>query len=123
MKILIAGSGKVGTTLTRQLSAEGYDLTLIDTNSSVLEQSLERYDVMAVHGNCAAMETLKEAGVEKADLLIAVTNADEMNLLCSMTAPGVNPRLHTIARIRNPEYTDQIYEMRNVFALSLSVNP
>ena len=60
MKILIAGSGKVGTTLTRQLSAEGYDLTLIDTNSSVLEQSLERYDVMAVHGNCAAMETLKE---------------------------------------------------------------
>ena len=123
MKILIAGSGKVGTTLTRQLSAEGYDLTLIDTNSSVLEQSLERYDVMAVHGNCAAMETLKEAGVEKADLLIAVTNADEMNLLCSMTAHGVNPRLHTIARIRNPEYTDQIYEMRNVFALSLSVNP
>ena len=51
MKILIAGSGKVGTTLTRQLSAEGYDLTLIDTKSSVLEQSLERYDVMAVHGN------------------------------------------------------------------------
>lgn len=123
MKILIAGSGKVGATLTRQLSAEGYDLTLIDTNSSVLEQSLERYDVMAVHGNCAAMETLKEAGVEKADLLIAVTNADEMNLLCSMTAHGVNPRLHTIARIRNPEYTDQIYEMRNIFALSLSVNP
>lgn len=123
MKILIAGDGKVGATLTRQLSAEGYDLTLIDSNSLVLENSVEQYDVMAVRGNCAAKDTLEQAGVDEADLLIAATSADEVNLLCCMTAHGINPRLHTIARIRNPEYAEQIYAMREVFALSLAVNP
>lgn len=123
MKIIIAGDGKVGSALTRKLSSEGYDLTVIDTDKTVLESSVERYDVMAMHGNCAAMDTLKEAGVDSADLLIAATGADELNLLCCMTAHGLNSELHTIARIRNPEYIDQIYEMRDFFALSLSVNP
>ena len=76
MNIIIAGDGKVGSTLTRLLSAEGHDITLIDTNAAVLEASLERYDVMAVHGNCAAMEILMQAGVKDADLLIAATSAD-----------------------------------------------
>lgn len=123
MKILIAGNGKVGSTLTKQLSAEGYDLTLIDSDPSVLEAGVERYDVMAVQGNCAAMDVLQEAGVADADLLIAVTGEDEVNLLCCMTAHGLNPRLHTIARIRNPEYTEQIHRMRGAFGLSLVVNP
>lgn len=123
MKIIIAGDGKVGSALTRKLSGEGYDLTVIDTDKSVLESSAERYDVIAMQGNCAAMDTLKAAGVDSADLLIAATAADELNLLCCMTAHGLNPSLHTIARIRNPEYIDQIYEMRDFFALSLSVNP
>jgi len=78
---------------------------------------------MAVHGNCASMETLLQAGVKDTDLLIAATNADEVNLLCCTTAHGINPKLHTIARIRNPEYTEQIYAMRDVFALSMAVNP
>ncbi len=123
MRIIIAGDGKMGTTLTRQLSVEGYDLTLIDRSLKVLETSQERYDVMVVQGNCASMEVLSQAGVETADLLIAVTGADEINLLCCMTAHGMNAQIHTIARIRNPEYADQIYKMRNMFALSLSVNP
>lgn len=123
MKIIIAGGGKVGAALTRQLSAEGYDLTLIDTNTAVLERTMNAYDVMAVQGNCATMSALGQAGVEEADLLIAVTNADEVNLLCCMTAHTINPRLHTIARIRNPEYTDQIFRMRSSFGLSLTVNP
>ncbi len=123
MKILIAGSGKVGITLARQLSAEGNDLTLIDSNLSVLESVVERYDVMTLHGNCASMKTLMQAGLMDADLLIAVTGADEVNLLCCMMAHGINKNLHTIARIRNPEYTEQNYEMRDVFSLSLSVNP
>ncbi|MBP1556301.1 MAG: Trk system potassium transporter TrkA [Oscillospiraceae bacterium] len=123
MKIIIAGDGKVGSALTRKLSSEGYDLTVIDSDKSVLESSAEKYDVIALQGNCAAMDTLKEAGVESANLLIAATSADEVNLLCCMTAHGLNPNLHTIARIRNPEYIDQIYEMRDFFALSLSVNP
>lgn len=123
MNIIIAGDGKVGSTLTRLLCAEGHDITLIDTNSQVLEQSLERYDVMAVHGNCAAMEILLQAGVKDADLLIAATNADEINLLCCTTAHGLNPKLHTIARIRNPEYNNQIYRLRNIFGLSMPINP
>jgi trk system potassium uptake protein TrkA len=78
---------------------------------------------MTVIGNCATMDVLKQAGVEDTDLLIAATSADEINLLCCLTAHGLNPNLHTIARIRNPEYSEQIYQMRNVFALSLAVNP
>ena len=123
MKIIIAGDGKMGATLARQLSAEGDDLTLIDSNPKVLESSEERYDVMVVQGNCASMDVLMQAGVKEANLLIAVAGADEINLLCCMTAHGLNPKLHTIARVRNPEYTDQIYGMRDMFALSMVVNP
>lgn len=113
----------MGASLTRKLTAEGYDLTLIDSNPKVLGTSEERYDIMVVQGNCASMEVLLQAGVKEADLLIAVTGADEINLLCCMTAHGLNPKIHTIARVRNPEYTDQIYKMRDMFALSMVVNP
>lgn len=89
MKIIIAGDGKVGATLVRQLSAEEYDLTLVDVNPNRLDSSSERFDIMAVQGNCASMEVLKEAGVETADLLIAATSADEVNLLCCLTAHAV----------------------------------
>lgn len=123
MDIIIAGDGKVGSTLAQQLSAEGHDVTLIDSDLHVLNTSMERYDLMGVHGNCASKSVLLQAGVKDAELLIAATSADEINLLCCTTAHGLNPNLHTIARIRNPEYTDQIHEMRDVFALSLSVNP
>jgi len=123
MNIIIAGDGKVGATLTRLLCAEGHNITLIDTNSRVLEKSQEQFDVMGVHGNCAAMDTLLQAGVRDAELLIAATNADEINLLCCTTAHGLNPKLHTIARIRNPEYTSQIYKMRDIFGLSMLINP
>ena len=102
MKIIIAGDGKVGLSLTQKLSAEGHDLTLIDSNQKVLDSSVERYDVMGVQGNCASMRVLESADVRKADLLIAATSADEINLLCCMTAHGLNQRIHTIARIRNP---------------------
>ena len=123
LKIIIAGGGKVGVTLIKQLSAEGYDLTLIDSNESVIAAAMEKYDVMAVAGNCATMDTLLYAGIEDADLLIAATSADEINLLCCVTAHSINQRLHTIARIRNPEYSEQIYKMSDIFALSLTVNP
>lgn len=123
MKILIAGSGQVGEMLIKQLSAEGYELTVIDSDPLVLEKLVEQYDVMAVRGNCASMETMKQAGVEHADLMIAATGSDEINLLCSMTVHGLNPKIHTIARIRNPEYTEQAYSMRDVFGLSLAFNP
>ena len=124
MKIIIAGLGKVGNTLAQQLAAENdYDLTVVDRNAQVLQTVVEKYDVLGVQGNCAAMTTLVDAGVKDADLLIAVTDADEMNLLCCVTAHSLNPRIHTIARIRNPEYSDQVYKMRDLLALSMSVNP
>ena len=123
MNIIIAGGGKVGQTLARQLSAEGHDLTLIDRNNQVLEKTVDRYDAMVVSGNCASKEVLLSAGIQDADLLIAVTALDEVNLLCCMTAHGLNKNLHTIARIRTPEYADQIMTMRDVFPLSMTVNP
>lgn len=123
MKIIIAGYGKVGSALTRQLSSEGYDLTVIDSNKGKLESGLGLYDIMAVHGNCATMDVLKEAGVESSDLLIAATSEDEVNLLCCLTAHQLNKHIHTIARIRNPEYSKQIVMMRDSLGLSLLVNP
>ncbi len=123
MNIIIAGGGKMGITLARQLSAEQHNITMIDASRQVLNLGVERLDLYTVQGNCASMPVLLQAGVQEADLLIAVTNADEVNLLCCTTAHGLNPKLHTIARIRNPEYTDQIHKMQDIFALSMAINP
>ena len=123
MNIIIAGDGRVGSMLTRQLSSEGHNITVIDCDARVLQSSVERYDVIAVLGNCASMSVLQQAGVRDADLLIAATSEDEVNLLCCTTAHALNSKLHTIARIRNPEYTEQIYKMRNIFGLSMVINP
>mgnify|MGYP000932083607 CR=1 FL=1 len=123
MKIIIAGDGKVGVALTRQFTSEGHDVTVIDYNSVILDSSVERYDVISVEGNCASMAVLSQAGVKEADLLIAVTNHDEINLLCCTTAHSMNPKLHTIARIRNPEYEKQLRFMRQELGLSMVINP
>lgn len=123
MKIVIAGSGKLGFSLARVLSNEGYQLTLIDSNRAVLSAGEEAYDVLTVEGNCASSDVLMSAGIMEADLLLVTTSSDEINLLCCVTAHALNPKLHTIARIRNPEYSNQVYQMRDLFALSLTVNP
>ena len=123
MKILIAGTGKVGASVAQQLSAEGYDLTLIDKNESVLENIIEQLDVMSYCGNCATQTALLSAGVQEADLLIASTGADEVNLLCCMMAQSLNPNIRTIARIRDPEYSEQVHILRDKLTLSLVVNP
>ena len=123
MKIIIAGDGKVGASLTRQFTAEDHDVTIIDSDSGILDSTMERYDLISVQVNCASMTVLNQAGVKEADLLVAVTNHDEINLLCCTTAHSMNPKLHTIARIRNPEYNEQAYKMRDVFGLSLVINP
>lgn len=123
MNIIIAGVGKVGLTLVRQLTAEGHDITIIDIDPHILEESVEQFDTMTICGNCASKEVLLQAGIKNADLLIAATNADEVNLLCCMTAHGINNKLHTIARIRSPEYAEQVITMPEIFPLSLTVNP
>ncbi|MBQ4641638.1 MAG: Trk system potassium transporter TrkA [Oscillospiraceae bacterium] len=123
MKIIIAGAGKAGKALMRQLAAEGHDLTVIDQNSAVLEKLAVQFDAMGVLGNCASKTVLLQAGVQDTDLVIAATNADEVNLLCCLTAHGIHNGIHTIARIRDPEYTEQIMTMRDTFPLSMAVNP
>ena len=123
MKILIAGGGKIGSALTEQLSGEGHELTVIDFNADVLENIQERYDVITVLGNAASMSILEMADVKSADLLVAATDRDEVNMLACLTAHQMNNSLTTIGRIRNPEYRYQAYELKDVFGLSLVVNP
>ncbi|MBR2829588.1 MAG: Trk system potassium transporter TrkA [Solobacterium sp.] len=123
MKIIIAGGGKVGASLIRQLTTEGHEITLVDSSTDVLEEIMEQYDIIAVQGNAASMDVLSQAGAEDANLVIAATDMDEVNLLCCMTAHVMNPDLHTIARIRNPEYRNQTYLMRDRFALNMVINP
>ena len=123
MKIIIAGDGKVGLALTRQLLHEGHEVTIVDSNPVVLQTNMYQYDVLAVQGNAATMEALRQARVEQADLLIAATSADEINLLCCVTAKKMNSRLHTIARVRNPDYTEQLFVMREELGLSMTINP
>ena len=123
MNIIIAGDGQVGLALTRLLSQEGHDLVTINSNPDILEREMQDFDVISIAGNCAAMSTLKEANIRDADLLVAATSADEINLLSCLTARRMNPGLHTIARVRSPEYTEQLYLMSNDFGLSLSINP
>ena len=123
MNIVVAGDGKVGQALTRLLSDEGHDIVMIDTNRDVMEENLQQYDVMTVVGNSATMSTLQEANVEQSDLFIAATSADEINILSCLTARKLNPFIHTIARVRNPEYTEQLYLMRGDLGLSMIINP
>lgn len=121
MKIIIVGDGKVGLALTRQLSREDHDVTVIDSNPKV-NSTLEQYDVMIVNGNGASLETLRQAGIEDADLVIAATSSDEINMLCCITAKKFG-NVHTIARVRNPDYTEQLVKLREEFGLSLTINP
>ncbi len=123
MKIVVAGKGKVGSTLCRQLTTDGHDVTLIDTDANVLSAGVDRYDVMTVEGNCATKRALELANVYQQDLLIATTGDDVVNMLSCLTAHKLNPRIHTIARIRDPEYLDQTYLMQEDFGLSMTINP
>lgn len=122
MDIIVVGDGKVGLAITAQLSREGHNLTIIDPNSNALEISVEQYDVMALHGNGASLPVLREAGAEKADLLIAATSTDEVNMLTCILARRLGTR-HTIARVRNPEYAEQLHFLRDELGLSMTVNP
>lgn len=122
MEIIIVGDGKVGAALAAQLSSEGHDVTIVDSDARTLNETTQRMDVMTVTGNGASMATLREAGAESADLIIAATSRDELNLLSCLTAKKLGVG-NTIARIRNPEYTDQLVEMREELGLSMTVNP
>ena len=122
MKIIIVGCGKVGTTLAEELSKENHDITLIDCDEDTLQSIADSIDVMCVTGNGAVYQIQMEAGVKEADLLIATTNSDELNMLCCLIAKKAG-NCQTIARIRNPEYSAEINYIREELNLSLAINP
>ena len=121
MKIAIVGAGKVGTALTRHLSADN-KVTVIDQNAHLVDNIINVYDVMGVCGNGASYDVQKEADVQHTDLLIATTSSDEINILTCLVAKKLGVR-HTIARVRNPEYGRQLRFMRGELGLSMSINP
>ena len=121
MKIVIVGAGKVGVALTRQLARE-HRVTVIDQDAQLIDNIINIYDVMAVCGNGASYEVQKEAEVDRAELLIATASSDEINILACLVAKKLGVA-HTIARIRNPEYENQMRFMRSELGLSMAINP
>ena len=122
MQIIVVGCGNVGSTLTEQLSSEGHNITVIDVDNRKLQNLVNSNDVMGVIGNGVSFAVQKEAGVEHAHLLIAVTGSDEVNLLCCLIARKTGG-CHTIARVRNPIYSMEIGYIKEELGLSMIVNP
>ena len=122
MQIIIVGCGKVGRALAAQLSGEDNNVTVVDTNGDVVKTVANYYDVMGVTGNGASYSVLAEADIEHTDVLIAVTHNDEVNLLCCVVARKA-ANCHTIARVRNPVYSEERAFLRKELGLSMIINP
>ncbi len=122
LNIIIVGCGKVGSTLCEILSNEGNDITIIDKNPAIIESLTNSFDVMGVEGNGASFTTQEEAGIKNADLMIAVTNSDELNLLCCTVAKQVG-NCATIARVRTPEYNKEVQYLMEQLGLAMIINP
>ena len=122
LSIVIVGCGKVGLTLVEQLSREGHDITVIDKDRSLVEHISGTYDVLGVVGNGASYSVQKEAGIENTDLIIAVTESDELNLLCCTVAKRV-ANCSAIARVRTPDYSQDVGYLRERLGLAMIFNP
>lgn len=122
MKIVIVGIGKVGFSLAEQLVKENHDVTIVDIHEESLRRASDALDVMAIRGNGVSAATLREAGADGADLLVAATNSDEVNMVCCLTAKNVGAK-YTIARIRNPEYNSGLGELKENMAIDMVINP
>ena len=122
LKIIIVGCGKVGANLVDQLSKEGHDITVIDKKAEKIQDITNTYDVMGLVGNGASYSTQMEAGIEETDLIIAVTDSDELNLLCCTVAKRVG-KCAAIARVRTPDYSEETGYLREQLGLALIINP
>ena len=122
MRIVIVGDGKIGSALAEQLSREGHEINIVDRSETPLQRTVEDLDILSIEGNGATYATQMEAGVDEAELVIAVTAQDELNLLCCLIAKKIGAK-HTIARVRNPEYAEELPLISDDLGLSLSVNP
>ena len=122
MKIVIIGLGTIGKTVLRALSAEDHVITVIDGDREKVEGLIEKYDVSGVVGNGACMDIQREANVKDADLVIVLTNSDELNIVACLVAKKVGAK-NTVARVRNPDYARQITDMKEELGISMIVNP
>ncbi len=123
MKVIVAGCGKIGVSVIENLVLEGHDVVAIDNDAEVLEQINNIYDIMSICGNGADSDTLSEAGAKTANLFIAVTGSDELNMIACFLAKKMGAE-HTVARIRNPEYNDSgLNFMRSQLELDMTLNP
>jgi trk system potassium uptake protein TrkA len=122
LKIIIVGCGKVGSTLVEQLTKEGNDITIIDTNPDKISTLTNLYDIMGYVGNGASYSVQMNAGINDADLIIAVTESDELNLLCCTVAKRVGD-CAAIARVRNPDYGKDVAYLREKLGLAMIINP
>ncbi len=122
MRIIIIGCGKVGRTLAQQLSEENHDIVIVDLAAKKLQEFNEEVDAICVTGNGASIGVLEEAGIDVADVLIAVTGSDELNLLCCLVARKVS-ECRTIARVRNPVYQRDINFIKERMGISMIINP
>ena len=122
MNIVILGCGKVGSELASTLAGEGNDVAVIDRSREALERVSEDLDILAVFGDGADLEVLKEAGIESADIFIAVSPSDEVNLLACLIAKEVST-VETIARVRNPMYYRESNFFLSNLGISMIINP
>ena len=122
MKIIIIGNGKVGFALARQLSGEEHELVLIDNNAEALHTADSVLDILCIEGSGASIQTLKEAGVQAADLAIAVTGSDELNIVCCLIAKKLGAK-HTVARVRSPEYFREASLLKKEIGVDMIINP
>ena len=122
MNIIIAGVGRVGMQIAQRLTAEGHDITLIDHDSDKLETASNELDVICCFGSVTSLETLNAAGAQQADILIASSDSDEVNMICAIAARRLGAK-YTVARIRNPEYLPQREFLREAIGLSVIINP
>ena len=123
MKITVVGCGKIGKSMIASLTAEGHDVIAIDNDNDILNETTNTFDIMGVCGNAVDCDTLIEAGIKDTDILVAVTDSDEMNMLACHLARMLGAK-HSVARIRNPEYNDQsLGFLRQHLNLSIAINP
>ena len=122
MKIIVLGAGKVGKTLIKHMSNEDHDIIVVDQNATKVEEVVNQFDVIGVVGNGGSYDILMEAGAQDANLIICVTTSDELNILAGLMAKKMGTK-HTIARVRNPDYSSQRDFMRNQLGFSMIVNP
>lgn len=122
MKVLIIGHGKVGSAIAENLAQDNNDVTVIENRSEVLASLDKNIPYKLIHGNGACIETLQKAGIENADVLIAASPHDELNVISCVIGKKLGAK-YTVARLRNPEYSSQIVFMHNEFGLTFSINP